>query len=145
MTRAMRLSLLLLLTLLLAAGCSGDDYSDLKLLDVSGTVTLDGRPLAGAKVAFIGDDQGGSVGVTDSSGRYKLMYDSQRSGVTPGSKIVRITQADADAEGADPGAPESGEGAVKEPIPPRYNRESILKADIAPGKTTFDFELKSSP
>ena len=47
--------LCLLSCLLLSAGCGGSieaDYSKLDLVDVSGTVTLDGQPLSGATVVF---------------------------------------------------------------------------------------------
>ena len=56
---------------LLLAGCShplATDYSKLGLVDVSGRVTLDGDPLAGATVLFEADDQTYSYGRTDASG-----------------------------------------------------------------------------
>ena len=54
--------LCLLSCLLLSAGCGGSieaDYSKLDLVDVSGTVTLDGQPLSGATVVAldIGDEK----------------------------------------------------------------------------------------
>jgi hypothetical protein len=124
------------------AGCGGDGYSELGLVPVSGTVTLDGQPLAGAKVSFEGDDKRVAIGTTDAAGRYTLMYDSQTPGATPGPKVVRITTADAEAEG---GGAAEGAAPVKETIPARYNTQSELTADVSAGKTTFDFVLKSKP
>jgi hypothetical protein len=141
----MRLLQILLLASAFLAGCTADEYRELGLIDVSGTVTLDGKPLPGAKVSFVSDDKRSAIGVTDSSGHYKLMYDSKRAGAMPGPKIVRITQADVAGESTDANAPTSGEGAVKEPIPARYNRNSELKADVSPATKTFDFPLKSLP
>jgi|KBSSwiStaDraftv2_1062776.scaffolds.fasta_scaffold1411791_1 hypothetical protein len=141
----MRLLRILLLASLGLGGCAADEYRALNLVDVSGTVTLDGKPLAGAKVSFFGEDKRDAIGVTDANGRYTLMYDSKKAGATQGPKVVRITQADVNVEGANPDPPTSGEGAVKEPIPARYNRNSELKADVTPSSKTFDFPLKSSP
>src|SRR3954470_4474745 len=78
-----------------ASGCGqGDGYAELGLVQVSGTVTLDGKPLSGAKVSFEGDDKRSAIGPTDSAGHYALMYDSQTRGTTPGKKIVRVTLAE---------------------------------------------------
>jgi hypothetical protein len=123
------------------AGCTGDGYAELGLVEVTGRVTLDGQPLPGAKVSFESDDKRTSIGITDSAGQYKLMYDSQTPGVTPGSKTVRITLADADAEG---GGTSEGATVKAEPIPPRYNRQSELKADVSQSNRTFNFDLKTT-
>jgi hypothetical protein len=54
------------LCLLMLAGCSGDGgYGELDLIDVTGTVTLDGAPLAGAKVRFEDASRSGSEAITD--------------------------------------------------------------------------------
>ena len=127
---------------LLPGGCGHEGYDELGLVDVSGTVTLDGKPLAGAKVSFEGDDKRAAIGTTDSAGHYRLMYDSQTPGTMPGPKTVRITTADADVEG---GGAAEGAAAAKEGSRRRYNRQSTLKADVSASQRTFDFELKSSP
>jgi hypothetical protein len=127
--------------LLFLPGCGKSGYSELGLVDVSGTVTLDGKPLPGAKVAFESEDKRSAMGTTDSSGRYILMYDSQTRGTTPGAKIVRITTVEVGEGG---GAAE-GAAVAKETLPARYNRQSELKADVSPANKTFNFELKSAP
>lgn len=130
------------LALMIASGCSQDGYAELGLVPVSGTVALDGQPLANAKVVFESDDKRTAIGTTDSAGKYSLMYDSQTPGTTPGPKTVRITLADVEVEG---GGTAEGAAAAKESIPPRYNKQSELKADVAAGKTQFDFQLTSKP
>jgi hypothetical protein len=127
---------------LVFSGCAGDGYAEMGLVEVSGTVTLDGRPLAGAKVNFEGEDKRQALGVTDSAGKYELMYDSRTPGATPGSKTVRITTVDTDIEGD--GVAE-GVVARQEPVPARYNINSELNADVSPALRTFDFALKSAP
>ncbi|HEY2412610.1 MAG TPA: carboxypeptidase regulatory-like domain-containing protein [Pirellulaceae bacterium] len=139
----MRFLLPLLTTLALFSlpGCGKSGYAELGLVDVSGAVTLDNKPLAGAKVAFEGDDKRSAIGTTDSSGKYALMYDSQTRGTTPGAKIVRITTAEVGEGGG------AAEGAVvaKESLPARYNQKSELKADVSAANKTFNFDLKSAP
>ena len=122
-------------------GCEqATDYSSLDLVDVTGKVTLDGQPLAGATVRFEGPPLRFSEGVTDAEGKYKLMYDSNQAGCTPGEKTVRITSGAASEEGADPdSAKASGT------IPATYNSQSTLKADVSESNKTFDFDLKSTP
>jgi hypothetical protein len=127
---------------MLSLGCSQHDgYTELGLVDVSGTVTLDNKPLAGAKIAFEGDDKRSAMGTTDSAGHYTLMYDSQTRGTTPGAKVVRITTVEV-GEG---GGGAEGSSVAKESIPPRYNQKSELKADVSATNKTFNFDLKSAP
>lgn len=126
----------------MAAGCARDGYSELGLVPVTGTVTLDGQPLAGAQVSFEGEDKRTAIGTTDSAGHYRLMYDSEKAGTTPGQKIVRITQANVEVEG---GGASEGTAAAKEPVPARYNVQSELKANVAAGQANFEFTLKSKP
>ncbi len=130
-------------------GCStspSTDYSLVSLLSVSGSVTLDGQPLADAEVRFEAESGQYSVGKTDSAGRFKLQFDSIKSGCTEGKKIVRITTRPV-TEGA--GTPESDDGTVNsaaasaERLPPRYNQKSELTAEVTPQKTSFDFTLTS--
>jgi hypothetical protein len=130
------------LSMLLFAGCRPNGYAELGLVDVSGTVTLDGQPLPNANVVFEGDDKRTATGVTDAAGKYKLMYDSETPGAMPGAKTVRITVADVGVEGG--GAAEGAASAGKERIPARYNRQSELKADVSTSRKTFDFDLKST-
>ena len=68
------------------------DYSSLDLVDVTGTVTLDGAPLADAVITF--DEPDGrsfSFARTDADGGYEMRFDSDVNGVTPGLKRVQIS------------------------------------------------------
>jgi hypothetical protein len=123
-------------------GCARDPYAELGLVEVTGIVTLDGRPLAGAKVCFEADDKRQAIGRTNATGAYQLMYDSRTPGVMPGKNTVRITTADADVEGD--GLAE-GAVAAKETVPERYNTQSELTANVSGAKATLDFHLKSAP
>lgn len=135
--------------LLCVAGCSqsvGTDYSQLDLVDVSGTVTLDGQPLSGVTVAFESPEGTFSYGVTDEAGKYNLMFNSEKSGCLTGEKTVRIRFVN-DSESPDDGG-DTEEGAAEvmdtpSQVPEQYNKQSTLKATVDADHTTFDFDLKS--
>jgi hypothetical protein len=103
-------------------------------------VTLDGAPLAGARVVFESPDKSGAEGVTDADGKYRLMYDTLAPGCRPGPKLVRITTAALVEEGADPDNP-----LADEKIFPQFNRESKLTAVVSASQKIFDFDLQSQP
>ncbi len=81
----------------LLAGCSATnevDYGKVDLIQAGGTVTLDGTPLASAVVTFDNPETGTfSYARTDGTGKYTLQFDTEKSGVTPGQKIVQISTA----------------------------------------------------
>ncbi len=88
---------LVLASTLCAAGCGpSDEISKYKLVSVTGTVTLNGKPLEGAEVAFI--PEAGTVpstagnDLTGPEGNYKIMFHG-RSGLAPGKyqAIVKKT------------------------------------------------------
>jgi len=124
------------------SGCGKDGYAELGLVPVTGTVTLDDKPLPQAKVVFESDDKRLATGVTDSAGKYVLMYDSETRGAMPGPKTVRITAGSVDVEG---GGAAEGSSVGKQTLPPRYNSKSELTADVSAANKTFNFELKSAP
>jgi hypothetical protein len=139
------------MTLVLLAGCEEvTDYGSLNLVDVTGQVTLDAQPLAGATVRFEGPPGRFSSGQTDATGFYRLMYDSNQAGCSPGEKVVRITQAAA-AEGAEEGgALEGPDGQIvqqppAEPLSAIYNSQSKLTANVSASNKTFNFDLTSKP
>lgn len=141
----MKLSLPLLaislISLLLGCGPK-DGYAELGLVEVTGTVTLDGKPLPQAKVTFESDDKRLATGVTDSAGHYALMYDSETRGCLPGPKTVRITTGAADVEG---GGAAEGSTSGKQTLPARFNTNSELKADVSAAQKTINFDLTSAP
>jgi hypothetical protein len=138
---------------LLLAGCGtapSAGYDSIELLDVSGTVTLDGQPLPNAVVTFEAEDGQFSYGLTDSSGHYRLQLDSEMDGVRPGTKTVRISTTrkilglNSDEEGGDAPTDEANDEPAGERVPAKFNSESTLVADVSPSQTTFDFELQSN-
>lgn len=141
--------------LMMAAGCSANneiDYGKVKLVSVSGTVTLDGQPLGGAVISFDDPETGNfSFARTNSSGSYTLQFDSTVDGVTPGRKMVQVSTVRnilglRGEEGVEEGEA-STEGqkseAKKEQVPECYNKKTKLEVEVTPDKTTFNFDLKS--
>jgi hypothetical protein len=134
----------LALLLTAAAGCGGEH----KVAPVSGRVTLDGQPLAGAHVGFQpiaaqGEVYagGGSYAFTDADGRYTLrMVESDRSGAVVGKHRVEIVVRNQDVDDL----ADRRTKAPKATIPAKYNRDSTLTFDVPSGGTDkADFELKS--
>ncbi|NUQ64626.1 MAG: carboxypeptidase regulatory-like domain-containing protein [Pirellulales bacterium] len=125
-------SLLAGLGALLLNGCGSTGP---ELAAVSGIVTLDGQPLAGATVEFQPPKGSPSTGVTDSSGAYRLAYTARKQGAMLGKHSVRITfvAEKTDAEGNSVASPQL--------LPPKYNRNSELTAEVKPGSNKLDFQL----
>jgi len=142
---------------ILLAGCSATnsiDYGKVSLVDVSGTVTLDGQPLAAAVITFEDPSTGNfSFARTDASGQDTLQFDSEKDGVTPGRKVVRLSTTRSilglrGEEGEETGESPS-EGSAKpaerkqELVPDCYNTTSKLNVEITTESGTVDFDLKS--
>lgn len=114
---------------LAAAGCSRSDRPPLGT--VSGTVTLDGTPLAAALVVFSPERPGrASQATTDDAGHYELVYLRDVAGAAVGRHSVRIITA-------------GEENGGRERLPGRYNAETTLSADVKAGANTLDFPLAS--
>lgn len=118
----------------LLAGCGG--RSDLG--QVAGKVTLDGKPLAEARIEFYPTQEGSiASGRTDANGEYSLMFSRDVAGASLGENLVRISTHDVGyTEG-------KGEFAIPERVPAKYNRNSQLTVTVEPGKQRHDFDLKS--
>ena len=130
----------------MVAGCNRSPY---ELAPVSGVVTLDGRPLAAARVRFepraSGDsmDAGpGSMGVTDSEGRYKLTTMKGNDGAVVGTHIVRIGTR---RTRLDPDNLDRLQVLADETVPMKYNTNTQLTVDVPSGGTSeanFDLNKK---
>ncbi|HEX6987322.1 MAG TPA: carboxypeptidase-like regulatory domain-containing protein [Planctomycetaceae bacterium] len=133
-------SLSAVLLLCALSGCSPApriNYEKAGLVDVSGTVTMDGQPLVDALVLFETEEGRVSSGRTDADGRYVLRFNRQATGVIPGKKTVRISTGMAATE-------EEASTLRVETIPARYNTQSELEVEVKPGEDqTFDFALTS--
>ena len=126
--------------LLVICGCGGAPSDMPDLGTVSGTITLDGEPLADANVYFRPLDGGRtSRARTDEQGRYELQYNATKEGAKVGGHRVRITTHEEALEEDDG----SRTGGRKEKVPKRYNEESELEVEVAAGSNTHDFTLTS--
>lgn len=117
------------------SGCGGSD----SVGRVSGKVTLDDQPLAGAIVQFqpvAGNSP--SSGITDSAGEYTLRYTRSTEGAEIGEHRVTISTF----SGGDPDA-EPPKPSVPEKVPVNYNTKTELTAKVESGSNTVDFPLKS--
>ena len=120
-----------------ASGCG---QSGPQLGDVTGTVTLDSKPVPGALVTFISKEADGtsSYGKTESNGKYKLEFSTERFGAMLGSHDVVITTKRVSAEEApDTGTVEKTEFIA---IPKHYAR-GALTAEVKSGSNVCDFAL----
>lgn len=112
------------------------------LAAVSGTVTLDGKPLSGATVFFApmaeaaGDSKKQvrprtSIGLTDDEGRFTMRYLDNYMGVAVGRCRVWIEMRGPDG---------------RSQVPPDHTEGAMNMKDIAAGqRQTFDFAMKSPP
>ncbi|AGA31417.1 carboxypeptidase-like regulatory domain-containing protein [Singulisphaera acidiphila] len=128
----------------LLAGCgTGDETDSYRLVQVSGHVTLDGKPLEGAKVLFTPSEANKpntpGVDVTGQEGNYKLMYRG-RSGVAPGTYQVFV------AKTVDPAALKIPEEYKDDPVLAAMAKQEALISQKAKngGRATASFNVSSS-
>ena len=123
--------------LLALTGCgpSGPDISS-----VTGTVTMDGKPLPNASVVFQPEKGRPSGALTNENGEFELNFSGGRKGAQPGRYIVAIRTAsdgsiDDDGQRT-PGTPET--------VPAKYNAASELIYTVEEGvPNVAEFKLKS--
>jgi len=151
-----RLKTIAALALAGLAGCGSEDDA-VTLVPVSGTVTLNGKPMAEATITFMPDASNKATtpgaDATGPEGNYKLMY-KNRSGVAPGKYKVVITPAapkPAEVSGAfvnDPymaklavDSARSNGGAKKEAL----NVKGEFEAEVSAKGDVLDFDVKGKP
>lgn len=138
----------LVATLLCLAGCNQKNPNLPAQYPVSGTVTLDGKPLTGAGVMFLprGDTRGtGAMGTTDDAGKYTLKTDFGGPGAPEGEFAVTISKyvnRDGTPYVFNPDIAEAGQ---RETLPATYSdsMKTILSANVPKGGDTINFDLKS--
>ncbi len=116
------------LVLFSMAGCGSPTRPALGT--VHGRVTMDGKPLKEAGVAFrpLAKDGRESIGITDDNGEYMLIYLRDIQGAAVGMHQVRITTA---------------LNGRAETVPACYNAKSELQKEVKRGDNEISFELKS--
>jgi len=131
-----------------APGCSGTG-DNLPREAITGTVMLDGQPLAGGVIQFTAPREGGTTGGAGDTGGSPISNGQfsidREHGLVPGHYRVTINASGGAvaAKPAEPGRPNRKE-LPKELIPAKYNAESTLTADVKKGgPNDFKFELQS--
>lgn len=132
-----------------ASGCSSEKRGDPNGRPVSGTVTYNGAPVAGASVTFR-SPTASAFGITDAEGKYKLTT-AAGDKVSLGQYQVSISKKDtpppppaSDSATYVPPDPNAVPVAPKDLLPPKYAdaATSQLTASVtADGKNEFDFPL----
>lgn len=122
----------LLLTIAMILGCSNAMPSN--VADVSGKVTVDGKPAPGAMVSFSPTGQGRtSFGLTDDTGHYHLVYTNEIPGALVGEHNVSINNT-----------PPPGKPKPSVLIPAKFTKTGKLSANVIAGEVNeINFDLKS--
>ncbi|QDU36242.1 hypothetical protein Mal4_05260 [Maioricimonas rarisocia] len=127
------------LLLPLAVGCGGTSDQP-ELGEVTGVVTLDGEPLADARVVFSPVEGGqSSEATTDAQGKYALVYRGEQMGAKIGEHKVFVSTFE-EAVLDDFGKPTGGR---EELVPEQYNRSSTLTVEVKPGDNEIPLDLNS--
>jgi len=144
------------LILVSTVGCGGSASKNpgVDVHPVTGKITVDGAPIAGATVIFKGD-QRGSSGITNDQGVYTLMTFDPGDGVPAGNYKVAVIKQEivgADSSYSDVNSPNYG----KEPPPEALGKtvfhvaekfgspdSSGLTATVQAGTNEINFEVTS--
>ena len=152
------LALSILVTLgIVLTGCSNSSRP--ATYRVTGTVTMQGKPVAGAVITFVPTSNEGEAAsaITDSEGKYALTTWQAGDGARPGeyrvkvskqeetavdpSKMVRNVPLEEDQKYVENKKPRP---PAKSLVPSKYQDESTsgLSHTVPKGSSTFDIELK---
>ncbi|HBJ36248.1 MAG TPA: hypothetical protein DDZ51_16155 [Planctomycetaceae bacterium] len=104
---------------------------------MKGTITLDGKPYPSAQVRFVPESGRPSIGITDESGAYTLMFIRDEKGAAPGNYKVDVTTVHVSTSDT------TGGKEPAEKILPKYNTMTELTATVEPGENVFNFDLMS--
>ena len=108
------------------SGCGGGDLPELG--DVSGKVTVDGKPVAGINILFSPETGRAAGGVTESDGSYELIYLDGYGGCKLGPAKVTFEWS----PGVEPTAT----------VPARYMTEGF-SVEVKAGSNELNFPMES--
>lgn len=113
---------------------------------VSGSITLDGKPLAIGVISFVptGETKGPTAGSTIVDGRYQIIADK---GVVVGANRISISSKQKTGfkinRFGPPGSSTAGMvDELADVVPSQYNVKTTLVRDIKSGTNEFNFELQ---
>jgi len=142
-----------LLVVVAFAGCGSS--SNPATYPVTGTVTFEGKPLAGANVGFSATDENtrGAIGVTDSEGKYSLTTFEQGDGAMAGTFKVTVSKFDGPETAvqlADPSADTGGEmpadySPEASTAPARPSKNLLPQQYLRPQTTPLSFTVETGP
>lgn len=150
-------ALALPLALVMLVGCGSSEEDRIPLVPVSGTVTQNGKPLAGATITFM-PDPGNPYNTpgfdsTGPEGNYKLKF-KQRSGISAGKYTVSVEPASMDAAVAVPEGFEDDplmgqmalgvDGTAQKKEKETAGAKSEFEAEVDDEGGTFDFDVKGA-
>ena len=116
-------------------GCQDPNMPDLGR--VSGRVTLDGEPVANARLIFTPVGKQPCVGKTDEDGNYEMMFDTGVRGAVVGINRVAISTMWEEHN-------DKGERImIPETIPEKYNAKSTLEFEVTGSRQTKNWDLTS--
>jgi len=118
------------------AGCGGADIPEVG--EVSGTVTVDGKPAPGILVSFVPKEGGRpSSGITDDNGYYELQYSPNAMGALIGSHTVSIVQEEPSTvdNPGDRSAPLVPKSSI-----PKEHLETKKEVEVKEGDNTIDLK-----
>ena len=142
-------SLLVALAISVIAGCGEGGDQATAPVPVSGTVTFEGQPVAGAYVAFRPEGKtrgGGGRAITDASGKYELKSPDGRLGAPVGNYRVIVTNEVTPMMGEySPPPTTSPEARLKLPAVYGDMQRSPLRATVPEEGGTVDLDLTSRP
>lgn len=132
-------ALALVATVAVALGCGSDR---LTTVPVSGTVTLDGRPVPSGKVVFTPERGPAATGAIESDGSFTLGTYGETDGATLGPHRVAVIATESQGNTDDLDAPR------RWLIPPRYGDPSTSGLTFtveSNGPNRFDLRLSEQP
>lgn len=135
-----RIRAIALLPLFGLIGC-GSEEDQIALIPVTGTITANGKPLAGATITFVPDASNPvstpGADATGPEGSYKVMF-RNRSGVAPGKYKVFVMPVD-------PSSQPVHEAFANDPVMANFanggGRSASGKREVAGEKSEFDAEV----